>query len=128
MTLTARVIEVKALAERLWFLPPPARTPLADKLHGLGVRVHPELAVLKLEREGPKQMGNHAPSRPVKIDKESGIAFLRGSGNGDLADRIENANTPEQVAVERDRLAPKIPDNLATLEERIGAVRPEDLD
>lgn len=128
MTLTQRVVEVKALAEGLWFLPAPARAPLADKLHGLGYRVHPELAVLRLEREGPKQMGNHAPQHPVKIDTETGLDFLRSTGNTDLADRIEAAKTPEQIKVERDRLAPKIPENLAVLEDRIGSVRPEDLE
>lgn len=129
--LSSKAVEVRAIADVLWFLPPPARAPIADKLHGLGVRVHHELATLQLEREGPKQMGNHAKQRPVKIDKDTGLQFLRSTGDPklvDLADRIENAQTPEQIRAERERLAPDIPQNLAVLEERINSVRPEDLE
>lgn len=42
---TDRVNRVRALAELLDFLPPPARAEHADKLDGLGLRVHPEAAV-----------------------------------------------------------------------------------
>lgn len=131
MVLSERVSEVKALAERLWFLPAPARAPLADKLHGLGVRVHPELATLRLERDGPKYLGNHAPQRVVKIDNETGLKFLRSTGDpdlSDLADRIENANTEQDRARERDRLKDRIPDDLKLIEDKLGSVRAEDLE
>lgn len=128
--LTARVLEVRALAQVLWFLPAPARAPIADKLHGLGVRVHPELATLKIERTGPAALGNHAQQEPVKIDRDSALRFLRGSGNQnlqDMADRIEAADTPEKRAVEAERLKPLIDDSIRTVTEHVENTDPESL-
>ncbi|WP_458317102.1 hypothetical protein [Mycolicibacterium brisbanense] len=128
---TARVFEVRALAQVLWFLPPPARPVIADKLHGLGVRVHPELATLQLERTGPAAMGNHAQQQPVTIDRDTGLRFLRGSGNPklqEMADRIEAADTEEKRAAERARLEPLIGDSIRTVTEHVENVDPEDLE
>lgn len=130
-TTTTRVFEVRALAKALWFLPPPARAPIADKLHGLGVRIHPELATLQLERQGPAMMGEHAAQEPVKIDREAGLRFLRGSGNADLselADRIEAADTPEKMAAEADRLRPVAEASIAAVAEHVENVTPADLE
>lgn len=127
---TARVFEVRALAKVLWFLPAPARAPIADKLHGLGVRVHPELATLQLERTGPAALGNHAQQQPVKIDRDSALRFLRGSGNPnlqDMADRIEAADTPEKQAAEAERLKPLIGESIRTVTEHVENTDPEDL-
>lgn len=128
--LSQRVTEVRALAEGLWFLPRPARAPIADKLHGLGYRRHPELATLKVETEGPREFANIAPQHVVKmdqIDRDAGIEFLRGSGNTELADRIESAQTEEQRAAERARLAPKIPESIKIAEEQLARTKPQDL-
>ncbi|MCG7592380.1 hypothetical protein [Mycobacterium sp. PSTR-4-N] len=56
--------EIAALAGTLWILPPPARTMLAEKLHPFGTRLHPELAVKTLVREGDPRQGNWAPMVP----------------------------------------------------------------
>lgn len=129
--LSERVSEVRALAQVLWFLPPPARAPIADKLHGLGVRIHPELATLQLERQGPAMMGAHAAQEPVKIDREAGLRFLRGSGNPNLeqlADRIDAADTPEKMAAEAARLRPVAEASIAAVAEHVETVTPADLE
>ncbi|OCB42139.1 hypothetical protein A5721_28940 [Mycobacterium vulneris] len=119
-------MEVMALADVLWFVPRPARRPIADKLHGLGVRVHPELATLQVETPGPKQFANITPQHVVAIDKTKGLEFLRGAAEqtgdpnlADLADRIEAADTEEKMAAERARLAPQIPDAVRLVGERL---------
>lgn len=97
--LSARVQEVRDLADTLWFLPPPGRRMLADKLHGLGVRVHPELATMQLEREGPKELGNHAPQRVIKkASVDADLENLRQISPS-LAAQIDAArNDPEMNA------------------------------
>lgn len=130
-TTTERVFEVRALAKALWFLPPPARAPIADKLHGLGVRIHPELATLQLERQGPAMMGEHAAQEPVRIDRDAALRFMRGSGSSDLADladRIVAADTPEKMAAEADRLRPVAQQSIDTVAEHVSAVTPADLE
>jgi hypothetical protein len=62
--------QVAAIAAALRRLPPPARTEWATELVELGLRFHPELATKKLIREGPKWMGNHAPTRIAPIEVE----------------------------------------------------------
>lgn len=95
---TPRVTEVRAIADTLWFLPPPGRMMIADKLHGLGLRTHPELATMALEREGPVQLGNHAPQRVVKKSSlNEGMAALRQI-NPALAARIDAARADPSMA------------------------------
>lgn len=95
---TPRVMEVRAIAELLWFLPPPGRMMIGDKLHGLGLRAHPELAELQLEREGPAALGNHAPQRVVrKTSMQEGMEALRKIDPA-LAERIDAAKTEQQRA------------------------------
>lgn len=95
---TPRVTEVRAIAELLWFLPPPGRMMIADKLHGLGLRSHPDLATLQLEREGPVQLGNHAPQRVVKkTSVNEDMAALRQI-NPALAARIDAARADPDIA------------------------------
>lgn len=94
---SARVTEVRAIAELLWFLPPPGRMMIGDKLHGLGMRAHPELATLQLEREGPVELGNHAPQRVVKkASVNEGMERLRQI-NPSLAAQIDAANANPSV-------------------------------
>lgn len=121
-----RILEVLALADVLWFLPRPARRAIADKLHGLGVRLHPELATLKVETPGPKQFANITPQHVVAIDKDKGLAMLRGmaaqTGSAhlaDLADRIADADTPEKVADVGAHLAPVLPDSIKAVTEHL---------
>lgn len=112
--LSDRITEVRELSETLWFLPPPGRRMIADKLHGLGVRVHSDLATLVLEREGPKELGNHAPQRIVqKGSLDEDMAKLRllnpslaaridaARADPEMAQKIDAAKTPE----ERDYIA-----------------------
>lgn len=56
------------LAGALWFLPPPARRPVAQLLAARGFRRHPDLAVKQPVRTGEAWMGNHAPQalEPIK--------------------------------------------------------------
>lgn len=96
--LSDRIIEVRALAETLWFLPPPGRRMIADKLHGLGVRLHPELATLVLEREGPKELGNHAPQRVVKKQSMNEDLEKLRAINPTLAARIDGARADPVMA------------------------------
>lgn len=131
---SAKALEVMALADVLWFLPRPARRPIADKLHGLGVRVHPELATLQVETPGPKQFANVSPQHVVALSKDNGVEFLRGAAAqtgdrnlADLADRIEDADTEEKIAAERARLAPLIPESLKMVTEHLDNADPEDL-
>lgn len=91
--ISQRITEVRDLATTLWFLPPPGRRMIADKLHGLGVRVHPELATMMLEREGPKELGNHAPQRVInKTSVNEDLDNLRKI-NPALAAQIDAART-----------------------------------
>ncbi|AVJ50237.1 minor tail protein [Mycobacterium phage Mendokysei] len=98
MTLTQRASEVRAIAKQLWFLPPPARNPIADKLHGLGLRHHAELATLELQRSGPAEMGNHAPQQVVsKHIAQEGMDALRAM-NPEMAAKIEQARADQETA------------------------------
>jgi hypothetical protein len=143
--LSERVVEVRAIAAVLWFLPPPARPQFADKLHGLGLRMHSELATLELFREGPKEMGNHAPQRVVqKTADEHGMDALR-QVNPDLVARIEAAHAdqsvvarlkeaktePERVALARE-LGLEVPDDIMgqvdRLKAQVDSMQPEDLE
>lgn len=120
--ISQRVQEVRDLAEALWFLPPPGRRMIADKLHGLGVRVHPELATMQLECEGPKELGNHAPQRVIKkASVNEDLEKLRQINPG-LAAAIDNARSdPEmraridaaQTFEERDTIAKSMGINVA---------------
>lgn len=94
---SARVTEVREIAALLWFLPAPGRMMLGDKLHGLGMRAHPELATLQLEREGPVELGNHAPQRVVKkASVNEGMEALRKI-NPALAAQIDAANADPSI-------------------------------
>lgn len=131
-----RITEVRDLAETLWFLPPPGRRMIADKLHGLGVRVHPELASLQLEREGPKELGNHAPQRVVKKSSmDEGLAALRQI-NPELAARIDAAKADPamaerlaaaKTAAEQEALGAELGINVADARDELGKLNPDDL-
>lgn len=143
--LSQRVVEVRDIAQTLWFLPPPARREFADKLHGLGVRVHPELATHELLREGPIEMGNHAPQRVVKkTATEEGMDVLRqvnpelaaridaAHADQSVAERIKTAGTDqERVALAR-QLGLEVPDDIFAevnnLKQRVDSMRPEDFE
>lgn len=99
--------EVLALVNVLWFLPPPARTPIADGLHGLGVRVHPELATSVMVTDNTPGLGNHAAKAPMA---KQALDFLHAT-QPDLAAKIQVA---QQNPEARARLA-------AELREKIGA-------
>lgn len=134
--LSARVIEVRALAEVLWFLPPPARAMIADKLHGLGVRVHPQLATLELQREGPKEMGNHAPQQVVKKappEVTAAMLDVLRQANPDLAARVDAAGGVDSLTEEQRRAfaAEALARHQATNTEanqRMDAAKPEDFE
>jgi hypothetical protein len=145
MALSERVLEVRAIASRLWFLPPPARNPIADKLHGLGIRVHPELATLELKREGPAELGNHAPQYPVsKTADQQGMEVLRTvdpalaakidayHADRDIAARIRAAKTDaERVQLARE-LGIDVPDDVFAavdeLKAKVDDMTPEDFE
>lgn len=85
--MTDKLSQVAELAKTLWFLPPPARAQLAPELYELGLRVHPELATKRLVREGPTQLGNHAPQRLESINAMGVLQAM----NPELADRVAAA-------------------------------------
>jgi hypothetical protein len=136
-----RVTEVRELASVLWFLPPPGRAMIADKLHGLGVRVHGELATLQLEREGPKELGAHAPMRVVKkASMNEGMEALRqinpalaaridaAKADPEMAAKIAAAETAAAQAPIAEALGINITEDLKVIENEIGKVTPEDLE
>ena len=102
--------EIAAIVDVLWFLPPPARVPIADGLHGLGVRVHPELATSVMVTDDTPGMGNHAPKAPLA---KRALEFLEQS-NPELAAKIAAAQTDPQAkhtlaAQLRDQIGADIP-------------------
>lgn len=134
---SSRVQEVRDIAATLWFIPPPGRMMLADKLHGLGVRQHPELATLELEREGPVELGNHAPQRVVKKAVVSeGMDALRkinpslaaridaAQADPDMASRIAAANTAGAQEALAKEFGIDIAKDLKTVGDKIGTEIP----
>jgi hypothetical protein len=111
--------ELLALVSVLWFLPPPARTPIAEGLHGLGVRVHPELATSVMVSDTTPGMGNHAAKAPMA---KQALDFLRET-QPDLAAKIQVA---QQDPAARARLAAelraKIANDVPELREQGAAV------
>lgn len=113
-----RVVEVLVIADVLWFLPTQARRPVAAKLHGLGVRLRPEMAA-----PDAAELASDTQRHAVALSREKGLAFMRGAAAqigsadlADLADRVEAADTPEKIAAEGERL------NAATISESIKVV------
>lgn len=110
-----RVLEISALADALWFLPRMSCRPIAAKLHGLGVRIDPQLATGEAQTTAPRQVTRHVDA----VDKDRGLKVMRGMATQigsahlhELADRIEAADTDEKIAAERERLAPVIPESI----------------
>lgn len=66
--MTAPADVVGSLEELLWMMPPPGRKMYAPQLADAGVRVHPELAIKKVNRIGPAVEGNWAARRVDKIE------------------------------------------------------------
>jgi hypothetical protein len=124
--LSDRIIGVRALAEVLWFLPPPGRKMIADKLYGLGVRVHPELATLALEREGPKELGNHAPMRVVKKASINEDMDKLRAMNPELAARIDAAQA--DPAMKQRIVAAKTPEERDFIAKAMGINIAQDLE
>lgn len=93
--------ELLALVGVLWFLPPPARTPIAEGLHGLGVRVHSELATSVMVTDNTPGLGNHAAKAPMA---KQAFKFLQET-QPDLAAKIQVA---QQDPSERARLAAEL--------------------
>lgn len=124
MALSERILEVRAIASVLWFVPPPARNPFADKLHGLGLRHHPELATLELQREGPAELGNHAPQHPVSrrsADTE-GMEALRAV-DPELVAKIEAAHKNRDVMARIAAIKAPIGEDRAADAERVRLAR-----
>src|SRR5690242_17068611 len=70
--------EISAIADLLYFLPVPGRKMMAYQLRARGVTVDLDEATLVLEREGPANLGKHAPQRVVKKQSmEEGMEALR---------------------------------------------------
>jgi hypothetical protein len=121
-----RIEQVRAMAKQLaFFLPPPARAPIADKLFGLGFRLHTELATAELSApEGPKEMGNW---RAQHVQQRSLEGFLEFADK-ELYERYMAAQTDEQKAVLREEIRHKYGSRIADLEKRVSAAKPEDLE
>ena len=100
--------EIAAIVDVLWFMPPPARVPVAEGLHGLGVRVHPELAtsVMVTDNSTPG-MGNHAAKAPIAMQA---MAFLEET-NPELASRIR---VVQGNPAAREKLVAELRDKIGT--------------
>ena len=98
--------EIAAIADVLWFMPPPARVPVAEGLHGLGVRVHPELATSVMVTDNSAAgMGNHAAKAPIA---KQALAFLEET-NPALAAQIRVAQANPAA---RERLVTELRDKI----------------
>ena len=102
----SKLDEVAAIVNVLWFLPPPARTPVADGLHGLGVRVHPELATSVMITDATTGMGNHAARAPIA---KQALDFLWET-QPDLAEKIRIAQSDPQ---QREKLTAELRSKIA---------------
>lgn len=119
--------QCRMLAKCLWFLPPPARAPIADGLYGLGVRVHPELASKELVTEGPAGFGPHRPQRLAKIQSRTDAMDIIRQFNPELAGKLDAAETERQKQDLLAEIRQKIPEVIARAEQRLAEVSPEDL-
>lgn len=106
-----RVSAVRALTAVLDWVPKDQRAPMADKLHGLGMVVVPELSGGLVADED--------------LTRESGIEFLRANGLDELADRVESGETPTEA--ERAEMKARIPEHLQVIREQLDSLTPEDL-
>lgn len=124
MSLSTRIEQVRAIADALWLLPPPARREVADKLFGLGIRMHPDLATLEIERDGPAAMGNHRPSRPVskKSSTAETMDMLR-SVQPEMVAKIEAAHKRDDVLERMAAIKPKIGEDKAADAQRAALAR-----
>lgn len=67
-------MSTQLLTDQLWFLPPPGRAPIAEKLVAAGWQHHPELATKKAVPEpGTERMGNWRPLRLQPINAHDGV-------------------------------------------------------
>lgn len=94
--------EIQAIADQLYFLPVPGRKMMAYQLRARGVTVHSDEATLVLEREGPANLGKHAPQRVVKKQSvEEGMEALRAM-QPELAAQIDAARANPEAAAKID--------------------------
>lgn len=119
--------QCRMLAKCLWFLPPPARAPIADGLYGLGVRVHPELASKELLADGPPGLGAHLPQRLANIKSRADSMAIIRQINPELADKIDQAETERQKQQLLTEIRQQIPDVIERARQRLASVSPEDL-
>lgn len=119
MSVTERAAEVRLIASVLWFLPAPAKGPIADKLHGLGIRMHPELADLTLQREGPDWMGPHAPQTPVRKDVMKQLEEIVEHTDPAFAAKIKAAKTDAEKQAVWAEVKAKHPDDVAQVDSLI---------
>jgi hypothetical protein len=122
--------EVAAVAAVVgFFLPPPARKPIAEKLCEFGVRVHPELATKELVAHGPADLGNWRPQYVQKIDRDVAdpvnkervahvraitqvlSAILRRPGPAPIADKLYGLGARFHPELATNELAAEIPSN-----------------
>lgn len=113
------------LSKALWFLPPPARTKIAEGLYGLGVRVHPELATEQLMVAGPAGLGAYRPRSPVSIKVRDNMDVIRQVAPA-LADRMDAATTETQKQQLLAEIRAQQSTIVAAAEARLAALKPED--
>lgn len=115
------------LGNALWFLPAPARGPLAEGLYELGVRVHPELATKQVLTSGAPGLANHSPRRLVSIkSQEEGMDFIR-QFKPDLAAKMDAARTDAQKQAVMADIRARAPEVIAQAEQKLASASPEDL-
>jgi hypothetical protein len=84
------------LSRGLWFLPRPARQPIAKGLYELGFRVHPELATKQVVTDGVPGLANIAPQALVNIQSQREGEHIIRQFAPDLAEKMDAATTSAQ--------------------------------
>lgn len=109
------------LARVLWFLPAPARTPYAQRLFELGVRVHPDLATKDVMVTGPAGLGEHRPRSLVDIKSaRDGLGAVQEFAP-DLYDKMQAATTERQKQQLLADIRARFPDMIGNAEQKLAA-------
>jgi hypothetical protein len=106
------------LGKLLFFLPPPARAPIAQGLYEMGVRVHPDLATKDVMFTGPPGMGQHRMGRVVDIKTaRDGMEVIK-QFTPDLYDKMQAATTERQKQQVLAEIRQRHPDLIAHAEKK----------
>lgn len=110
-----KVGQVRAIAEALYRLPPPARAMIAADLYDQGVRLIPQLSTKRVVRDGPAHLGNWAPAH---LERGDAMDILQKI-DPQMAERIAAARTEDDKAALRAEIKTNFPEQIAEIEARM---------